>query len=204
MNVATSEAASALSSLIEQGIGGVRFEYGVHGERVDTADWIDSLAIRPLWEEAAERHISVGLPHVEMKHLSTLRTVLDRFPTVPVILRRMVDVPTEDGPPYLAAESLLALRDYSNLYFTFHNGNIKAASKGKSTVREFFETFLGAFGADHVMWGSFYPSHKPSVDGDPYKAWVDEAQDGLEFLSDDDKDWLFGETARAVFAPLRW
>jgi len=155
-----------------------------------------------LWQEAARQRISVGLPHVEMKHLAALRGVLERFPTVPIVLRRLIDVPTEDGPPYRAAQALLDLGEFSNLYFTFQNGNIEAARRGKSTPEAFFEVFLSRFGADHLMWATFYPSHKAS-DEAPYRGLVDLGQKGLSFLPQKDRDWLFGETARTVFPALR-
>jgi predicted TIM-barrel fold metal-dependent hydrolase len=196
------DALAQLRRLAERGISGVRLEYGVHNARVDTSEWLGADDTMRLLDEARRLDLSVGLPHVGMQHLAALRRVLMAYPTLPVILRRMVDVPADEGPPYSAAQPLLRLAEFHNLYLTFHNGNIESSRRGRSTPGAFWGTFVDTFGADHLMWASFYPSHKAGP-LDPYRPLVDRARAELSFLPAPQCDWLFGETARQVFPSLR-
>jgi predicted TIM-barrel fold metal-dependent hydrolase len=56
-----------------------------------------------------------------------------------------------------------------------------------------------AFGPERCMWESDCPFQ---VQGDhTYKASIDLVRKGLDFLSDDDKDWLLRKTAEKFFFP---
>ena len=71
-----------------------------HDPALDVAEWIDSPRVRPVWEEAAKGNVAVSLPWVQVRHIPLLRSVIERFPTVPMVLRRFAGVAMEDGPPY--------------------------------------------------------------------------------------------------------
>jgi hypothetical protein len=98
LDVSDPEALAKLGRLIElPGIGGVRFEH--RGDGSDPSEWLDDPQTRPLWAEAVRKNMRVSLASVrKMENLMTLRRVLERFPTLTVILRRMVQPPVEDGP----------------------------------------------------------------------------------------------------------
>jgi predicted TIM-barrel fold metal-dependent hydrolase len=56
-----------------------------------------------------------------------------------------------------------------------------------------------AFGPERCMWESDCPFQ---VQGDhTYKAGIDLVRKGLDFLSDDDKDWILRKTAEKFFFP---
>ena len=192
-------AADSLSYLTdERGIGGVRLE---REDGKDASEWLNSPSTTVLWGLAAKKHISVSLPSVRMNDLATVRLALERFPSVPVFLRRLADAPAEDGPPYEGAKELLDLSSFPNLYLTFSSHNIEAASKGESTPKEFFETFIERFGANRLMWASFFPANK-AASGPPYKGMVDRTREDLSFLKESDRDALLGGSARSLFPSL--
>ena len=182
----------------KRAISGVRFE---RKDGKDAAEWLNSPATTALWELAAKKHISVSLPSLRMSELPTVRQALERFPNVPVYLRRLADAPAEDGPPYDGARELLDLASFPNLYLTFSSHNIEAAKKGKSTPKDFFETFISRFGANHLMWASFFPANTGTPEA-PYKGLVDKAREDLSFLGEADLDALLGEAARGLFPSL--
>lgn len=183
------------------GVGGIRFE--LRDEESDPAQWLDAPGTIPLWQEAANRGIPVSLPSVrKTSQLPAVRRVLERFPTVPVVLRRFLSVSAEDGPPYRAASDVLALGQFPNVYFTFSIHNIQDAKKGQSTPEAFFDACMSSFGARRLMWGSYFPANRGTPDS-PYKSVIDQVREELSFLGQDDRDWLLGETARSLFAPLR-
>ena len=54
-----------------------------------------------------------------------------------------------------------------------------------------------AFGPQRLMWASDAPFQV--VGGHSYKASIDLIKQGLDFLSDNDKQWLLNKTAERVF-----
>src|SRR5437764_600110 len=101
-------AAQMAGWLRDQGAAMFRFE---HDPELDVADWIDSSRLRPVWEEAAKGPVPVSLPWGNVKHIPVLRRVLERYPTVPIVLRRFAGVSIEDGPPYDAGREFFALAE---------------------------------------------------------------------------------------------
>ena len=179
---------------------GVRFE---SRGSTSPAEWLDAPETLALWEVAAANDIGVGLAAVrKMEHLPALRRVLERYPNATVILRRMVQPPTEEGAPYKASENLLSLGEFPNVYSTFSHMNIKETNEGKSTHRAFFEAFLENFGAKRLIWSSFFPAYR-ATDEAPVKGLIDGVKDDLSFLSQEDRDSIFGGTARDLYLKNR-
>ena len=191
VDVGASDARDTLSRLVEQHrIAGIRFERG-GGQAA--SEWLDAADTLHLWREAARRGIFVSLPSVRnLEGVPSLRRVLATFPSVRVVLRQLL------GAPYEDASELFTLGEFPNVYFTFSLHNIEAARKGTSTPQALFDAFIGRFGADHLMWGSFYPAHRGTPEA-PYKGVIDQVRDGLAFLPHTQRDWLLGETARSLF-----
>ena len=176
-----------------------RFE---HDPELDVADWIDSSRLRPVWEEAAKGPVPVSLPWGNVKHIPVLRRVLERYPTVPIVLRRFAGVSIEDGPPYDAGREFFALAEYPNVYHAFSRDSIKGAAKGSSTPQAFFERLIKTFGADRLMWGSYFGTNVATGDL-RYKDLIDDSRAGLSFLSTADLDLIFGGAAQKLVPALR-
>lgn len=198
VDVSASGAEASLDRLINTpGIGGIRFE--VRGEGGDPSAWLDDPEVRPVWDRAARTGVRVSLASVrKMEHLRALRRVLERFPDLTVILRRMVQPPIEDGPPYQGAQELFALSEFPNVYSTFSHLNIEETDKGGSTHEAFFETFLSKFGSNRLMWASFFPAYRAPGDA-PVKGLLDHVREQLAFLPQSDLDAILGETARDLY-----
>jgi predicted TIM-barrel fold metal-dependent hydrolase len=198
LDVSETGAPAKLERLIHQPeVGGVRFEW--RGESSDPSTWLDAAQTLDLWELANAKGIPVSLASVrKMQHLRALRRVLERYPKLTVILRRMVQPPIEGGPPYTAAEGLFELAAFPGVYSTFSDLNIEEANAGSSTHEEFFRTFLDRFGANRLMWASFFPAHRAGPDA-PTKGLLDFVRENLAFLGETELDLLLGETACSVY-----
>jgi len=197
IDVTDPSAQALLTWLVQQpGIGGLRFEAP---DGRESSKWLEAPATLALWHEAEENGMSVGLASVrQIDQLPAVQRLLERFPTVPVILRRMVEAPTEDGPPYAAARDFFALARFPNVYSTFSHLNIRDAGKGKSTVQTFFETVVEKFGANRLMWASFFPAYRATPE-EPVKGLLDLIREELSFLPRGELDLLLGGTARQLF-----
>jgi predicted TIM-barrel fold metal-dependent hydrolase len=199
VDVAYRHAANTVDWLVEEKVDVLRFE---HADQTDPEAWLDSDPVRPLWEMAEQSGIPVSAPFVQMRHVSKLRRVLERFPEVRILLRRMGNPPTDDGPPYMAAADFFSLGESPNVYFIFSRENIRAATKGASSPRAFFEACIDTFGAGRLMWGSYYGTNVATGDMQ-YSDLIDETRLGLDFLSQGDLDCLLGESARALLPGLK-
>jgi L-fuconolactonase len=159
----------------------------------DDSAWIDDPVTMPAWEAASELAIPVclqmkatGFPH--------LQTILKRFPTLPVILDHLAHPPSNDGPPYRAAEEFWKLAAFPNVYLKLTAHNFKEFAEGAGSPQTFIQTCLDAFGADHIAWGSNFPSSKG-----PLTDLVALAQRELAFLSAADRRAIFHDTGASLY-----
>jgi L-fuconolactonase len=181
-------------------VAGVRFEWRAEG--ADPSDWLDAPQTRPLWELADRERIPISLASVrKLEHLPALRRVLERYPDVTVILRRLVQPPVEDGPPYAGAQALFAMAEFPRLYSTFSDLNIEEADAGASTYQAFFGAVVERFGANRLMWASFFPAHRADASA-PVGGLMEFVREKLAFLGGSALDWMLGETACSVYPSI--
>jgi L-fuconolactonase len=177
-------------------------ERGVRGVRLFTIEepepLIDDPRTLPLWERAAELAIPVCIlmrPH----QVERLPALLERFPHIPVALDHVALPRLRDGAPYQNLKTLFDLARFPRLYLKFSTETLYASKRGKSTSREFFARLVDQFGAKRIMWGSNYPAtYDRSL-----KDQLFLAREELSFLSDEDRRWMFGETALLLWSELR-
>jgi L-fuconolactonase len=160
--------------------------------------WLDDPRTFPLWERAASLKIPLCVI-TAFDQVPRLQAGLERFPDVPVALDHLGLPRLDDGPPYAAIRPLFDLARFPNLYLKFSTVSIYAAGKGKSSAADFFRRLLDRFGPRRMMWGSNFPAtHDRSL-----KAQLELAIDALSFTTEDERRWLFGESARTLWPALR-
>ncbi len=178
-------------------------ERGIRGLRLFTrtepeGTWLDDPLTFPLWGRAE----SLGIPLcviTAFEQIPRLRAGLERFPGVAVALDHLGLPRLDDGPPYEAARPLFDLARFPNLYLKFSTVSMYAAGKGKSSVTDFFRRLLDRFGPRRLMWGSNFPAtHDRGL-----KEQLGLALGSLSFVTEDDRRWLFGETALTLWPTLR-
>src|ERR1700686_1949213 len=94
------------------------------------ANWVDDPRSFAAWQCASEIGIPVCM-QMTAKAIPQLIHLLERFPSVPVILDHLARPSVEDGPPYVAAASLFGLARYKNLYLKLTPPVFIEARKGK-------------------------------------------------------------------------
>lgn len=160
------------------------------------ANWLDDPRSYPVWEYAQANNISICL-QMTAAGIPALRKMLGLFPKVRVLLDHLARPDLAGGPPYASAQPLFDLADYPGVYLKLTNRTITEAGRGLSTPQAFFPKVLEAFGANRIAWGSNFPSAEGSL-----KSLLAEAQQGLALLSESDREWIFGDTARAIYPEL--
>jgi L-fuconolactonase len=104
----------------------------------------------------------------------------------------------EEGPPYAEAASLFELAKYENLYFKFTTHNVRESRQGKATQESFARRVVAEFGASRIAWGSNFPASAGSLSG-----LLNDALEATSALSDQDRQWIFSDTAQVVYPELK-
>ena len=123
--------------------------------------------------------------------------MVQRFPSVRIILDHLARPNLQDGPPYAAAESLFALAKYPTIYIKLTPRSCIESRTGKATPETFFPKLVSTFGASRIAWGSNYPSSEGSL-----PELLALAKNALSRLSPDDQSWIFAKTAQSLYPAL--
>ncbi|MBI2887491.1 MAG: amidohydrolase [Chloroflexi bacterium] len=177
----------------ERGMWGVRLFTATEPE----ATWLDDEATFPVWQRAG----ALGIPVcVQMRahQIPRLRRVVERFPEVSVALDHLAGPRLEEGSSTPPPE-LLDLARYPNLHLKFSTVNLDALARARANTEDFFRRLIDAFGVRRLMWGSNYPATYDR----PYGEMAELARRTFAFLSEDEREWLLGETALSLWPELR-
>ena len=160
------------------------------------ADWVDDPRSFPAWECASQLGIPVCM-QMTVKAIPQLIRMLERFPTVKVILDHMAKPSLSDGPPYVGAADVFRLADYKNLFLKVSPHTVAEAQNGEATHATFFPLLVSKFGASRIAWGSNYPASKGTL-----PELLKASQAALSVLSVEDRDWIFAGTALTLYPAL--
>jgi L-fuconolactonase len=188
------KAPDELSRLVrEKGVTGLRFMRG----RLPASS-LGEPATFSLWERMQALKIPLVIAD-RIGELAKVRKVMERYPDVKVSIEHSWGH-TVGKPPYPALDPLFALADIPNLYVKTAINNIEAAREGGGTVEALYTKLMRTFGPKRIMWSSNYPAH-PRLGG--LKGRLEIFEKELAFLGEEDRRWIFGETALTLFPSLR-
>ena len=160
------------------------------------ADWLGHEASYPAWAHAEKLGIPVCL-QMTMQGLPALRSLLERFPNVRVLLDHCARPDLADGAPYAAAQALFDMAAFPGVHLKLTNRTLAAAATGQSTPKAFLEKLAGVFGVGRIAWGSNFPASSGSLG-----EILAEGLAATESLSDDDREWIFHRTAESIYPAL--
>lgn len=176
----------------ERGMQGIRlFALAASGD-----SWLDDERTFPVWEKAAELQAHV-IVTIFAKQFPQLARVLRRFPETSVSLDHC-GFPALAAPSFEGAKPLFELAPLGNLYCKVSTIVLDAASRDGADPGAFLEQLVGAFGADHVMWGSdFCQTHDRN-----YLELVGLAKSAFARLPLDDQHQCLAGTAMSLWPTL--
>jgi L-fuconolactonase len=180
----------------ERGMAGFRIFAAGSTMEASSGAWLADPKTFPAWEKARELKIPVC---VQSRHAAQamLEKLLVQFPEVTVILDHFAHPPVEEGPPYAALDDFFALAQHRNLYLKLTERNFHDLHQGKADTRSFLDKTIAAFGADHIAWGSNFPSS----DGTLIEL-RDMALRELAYLPAADQQQIFAGTAKILYPSL--
>ncbi|WP_020651388.1 amidohydrolase family protein [Massilia niastensis] len=187
--------ASTIRNHVHQSLAGLRIFTGGSTKDFDPSE-LDNPKSFKAWEALAELGLPmciqtgpIGLPQVTM--------LARKFPTVNIILDHLGRPDVLDGPPYGNAASLFALADLPNIYLKLTPRIFGDVKKEKASAETFFPRVVAAFGAKRLAWGSNFPTSPGTLE-----EILATAQEGLACLSEEDREWIFGKTAKHLYPAL--
>jgi predicted TIM-barrel fold metal-dependent hydrolase len=161
-------------------------------------EWLADPKTFPSWEKAQELDIPVCV-QTRFGSFGMLAKLLERFPGVKAIVDHGGYPPTEDGPPYAAAQAFFDLgKNHKNFYFKLSERNFDLLKKGKATSQSFLEQTIAAFGTARMAWGSNFPSSSGSLSD-----LLALAKRELAFLPAKDQEQILSGTALTLYPSLR-
>ena len=130
-------------------------------------------------------------------HLPAVEPIIRRFPKVTVVLDHIGGAPIDENPPYPLLNNVLRLAECPNVYVKFTPKGHK--SKLPYPFEDTFATYrriFDVFGPERVMWGTDFPGVLRNIG---YLPALDLFRTHLDFLTLEDKEWLFSKTALKVW-----
>ena len=188
------DAPDRLEKLVrEDGFGGLR----IHSSRLDhPSEWAapdqDSL-----WRRSEELG-TCFIVHGPAANLPHLEPIIGRFPQVPVVLDHIGGAPTNEEAPFPLLSHVLDLARFPRVYVKFTPQAHKSALPfPHADTFPAFRRIYDAFGPQRLMWGTNFPGVMKGVG---YGPALEMFRDHVDFLTDDDKAWLFHRTAMQVWS----
>jgi|TARA_B100001971_G_scaffold207526_1_gene227821 predicted TIM-barrel fold metal-dependent hydrolase len=182
-----------LQRLVEEdGYGGLR----IHLSRPeDPAEWA-APDQDPIWQRAEKVGASF-IVYGPAPLLPAVEPIIARFPGVKVVLDHMGCAPTDEDPPYPLQSIVLGMAKYPNVYVKF-TPQLPTSKEPYPHPDAFplFQRFYEAYGSKRVMWGTDFP-HVLKAPG--YVPALELFQTHMDFLTEDDKEWLFSKSALSVW-----
>ncbi|MFL9941765.1 putative TIM-barrel fold metal-dependent hydrolase [Paraburkholderia sp. GV068] len=195
VDVLQADAPQVIRGWAERGLAGLRLFTGGSTKDFDPSELDDPRSF-PAWELCGELGLPmciqtgpIGLPQVT--------ALARRFPNVRIVLDHLARPEVADGAPYAKAQSLFDLAELPNIYLKLTPRIFGDVKKDQASAETFFPRVADAFGAQRLAWGSNYPT-SPGTLADILAT----AQAGLACLSEADRAWIFGDTARRLYPAL--
>jgi len=195
VDVLAPDAVEKMKHWIGRGFSGMRL-FTTGSTMPGQATWFDDPRTFPAWQHAADTGTPVCM-QMTPQGFPQLRGLMDRFPKVRIILDHLARPQLVDGPPFAADQPFFDLAKYGQVFLKVTPVNVEPKEWGKATPALFFGAVVKAYGASRIAWGSNFPAT-----AGPLAAILKKAQDAFSFASAEDREWIFGKTAMALYPKL--
>ena len=174
-------------------------EHGMNGVRLQSQAEPDDPRCDILWEraEALDVPISIG-GGGQPEKVNRMRNVGARHPNVIFAPDHFAGWSGAEDKAAMTT-ALEDLAKLPNAYLRISSTRLGSYANLTSAEKELFRRVIDAFTPQRVMWGSNFPS---SRDGG-YFGQVQLGLAALSWLSDDDRNWIMGETAHKLWPMLQ-
>ena len=187
-------ATSRILNATPRGLAGVRIFTG--GVRPFDTSTLDDRRSFPVWEMCGQLNLPISIQTGPMG-LAQVAGLAKRFPMVKIVLDHLARPDISDGPPYSKAVSLFAMGSFDNIYLKATPRTFQESMEGLATAQTFFPRLLAEFGSSRIAWGSNFPASPGRL-----SHLLATARQRIDFLSPDDRSWIFHKTAESLYPAL--
>ncbi|HAA50702.1 MAG TPA: amidohydrolase [Planctomycetaceae bacterium] len=176
-----------------QGVRGFR----IYPKNQKVEQWLDNPAMHAMWKTAADEDLAMCCL-IDPDALPAIDRMCRRYPKTTVVIDHFSRIGESGEIKPADVKALTDLARHKNVYVKI--SAYYALGKKKPPYQDLgpmIKQMLDAYGRKRLMWASDAPFQV--VDGHTYKASIDLIKSGLDFLDDDDRDWLLRKTAERVF-----
>ena len=164
-------------------------------ERIATG--IDAGRADPLVQRAGELGVPVQFLTRDPERHDAILRLAQRFPSVAFINDHLGHPRIDEGYPYPSSRAFF---DCGALPNVFAKLSLHYLLSGEgypwADLHDFQRCTVAAYGAQRLMWGSNFPMHLPTPS---YRERLDAVRRALPFLTDDERSWVLGRTARSLW-----
>ncbi len=177
------------------GLAGVRLF--TSGSTVPTqGEWFAAPETHDFWEAAGELGVTVCLQMRLGPATKPLISVLERFPSVRVLLDHL-GYPDIAASPARSGREMAELAQHPGLYLKLTHRNLEPLSDAGDEAIHFLEPVLRAFGTERIAWGSNCPAAEQ-----PLPELLELAKRVLDVVPAEARDKILADTARHLYPAL--
>ena len=184
-------AADRLETLVtEHGFSGLR----IHLSRPDHPSMWAGPDQDTIWDRAAKLGASF-ISHGPSTLYPDIEPIIARHPDVPIALDHNGGAPRIEDPPYPGMRPVLDLAKYPNVYVKLIPHKEQEPFPYKDS-HDGFKRIYDAFGPQRLMWGTNFPGVERET---RYGPALEMFQEHIDWLTEEDKRWVLGETAMGLY-----
>lgn len=151
----------------------------------------------PLLREAGALGVPVEFLNRSPENYLLIFELARRFPAVRFIHGHLGHPRIAEGYPYPSSRFFFASGHLPNVYAKVSQHHaFSATSYPWADLDDFQKRTLESYGAQKLMWGSNFPMAMPNPS---YRERLDAVRLGLPFLGKEERAWILGGTARALW-----
>lgn len=189
------EPAAAMRKLLTRGVTGFRITPFIRKKSPEK--WLDTPGMQEMWRTAAETRQAMSCL-INPSDLAGVAKMCGKFPETPVVIDHFARIGADGEIPDDQVKSLGNLARHKQVsvkvsaYYAL--GRKKPPHLELAPmIKRLYETF----GPQRLMWASDSPYQLQGENN--YKASISLVRDKLDFLSEEDREWLLRRTAERVY-----
>jgi predicted TIM-barrel fold metal-dependent hydrolase len=182
-----------MKALGREGVRGFR----VYADREKVARWEHSDDMKKMWAHAADHGQAICLL-ADPEALPAIQRMCRAYPKTRVVIDHFARIGMKGPIRRSDLDQLRRLADFPHTHVKTSAFYALGAKRAPYTdLGPMIHTLRDTFGARRLMWGSDCPYQVQH--GHTYADSIGLIRDRLEFLTDDDKDWMLRRTAEKLF-----
>jgi len=186
---------AAMKKLLDQGVTGFRITPFIR--KTSPEKWLDTLGMQEMWKTAADTRQAMSCL-INPSDLPGVAAMCAKHPETPVVIDHFARIGTDGQMRDGDIKSLCDLARHKHV--SVKVSAFYALGKKKPPHLELapmIKRLVEAFGPQRLMWASDSPYQVQGENN--YKASIGLVRDRLDFLTDDDRQWLLRKTAESVY-----